>query len=106
MPEWWAEASVAAQWDDDASVLSLYRSALVVRGASEALRSGSFAWRDSPPGSLVFERVAGDDVVVCAVNFSAHALDLRDGDIVVASEPALAASLPAASAAWVRAGSG
>ena len=69
MPAAWAERSVEAQLDDASSFLSLYRRAIELRPG------GGFAWRDSPPGSLVFER----DEVVCAVNVSAEPFALPTG---------------------------
>jgi alpha-glucosidase len=91
MPESWRERSVEAQLEDESSVLSLYRRAIELRP------SGAFAWRDSPPGSLVFER----DGVLCAVNVSAEPFAL-EGDVLIASE-ALGDELPPGAAAWLRA---
>ena len=51
-------------------MLALFRSALRLRP-----RGDSFAWRDSPPGTMVFER--GD--LVCAVNFDAPELRAARG---------------------------
>ena len=92
IPETWAALSVAAQSEDPASALSLYRSAL-------ALRPGDgFAWRDSPPGSLAFER--GE--ILCLVNVAAPELELPAGELILASEPGLTRSLPPNTAAWLR----
>jgi alpha-glucosidase len=102
IPHAWAERCVAAQLDDEASPLGLHRSALAFRRASEALRTGSFDWRESPAGSLVFERASGDETVVCAVNVEAQGVELPAGELLVASEPDLARLLPANSSAWVR----
>jgi alpha-glucosidase len=91
VPEsWWAK-SVEAQLEDEASPLSLYRRALELRP------SGGFAWRDSPPGTLVFER----DGVVCAVNVDAPSLATPEGRVVLASEPGLGGELAPGTAAWI-----
>ena len=93
MPGDWGGRSVAAQRDDPASTLSLYRSALARRP-----RGDGFAWRDSPPGSLVFER--GD--ILCLVNVTASELELPAGELVLGSEPRLTGPLPPNTAAWLR----
>ena len=94
LPPEWAELSVEAQESDAASTLSLYRSALALRP------DGALAWHDSPSGTLVFER----DDILCLVNVSAPELELPAGEVVLASEPGTARSLPPNTAAWVRKG--
>lgn len=91
-PKHWSELSVEAQREDAGSMLALYDRALHARPA------GPFRWRDSPQGSLVFER--GE--VACAVNVSAGRLPLPEGDVLLASRADLAGHLPPSSAAWVR----
>jgi alpha-glucosidase len=103
IPDEWVDKSVAAQEQDASSMLSLYRKALAIRRGSEALRNGSFAWEESPPGSLVFARKSGGDLVVCAVNVDAEPFELPSGEVLVASEPLRDGVLPASSAAWIRA---
>jgi alpha-glucosidase len=73
-PASWSEKSVAAQTGRNGSFLELYRSALSLRP------SGSFAWRDSPAGTLAFDR----DELTCIVHFG----DERavDGEVVLASD--------------------
>ena len=68
------------------STLALYRA----RARARRPRDGAFAWRESPPGTLVFER--GD--VVCAVNVDAPALELPEGELLLASEPGPATACP------------
>jgi glycosidase len=58
IPAAWRDISVAAQAEDETSTLALYRAALAARRASSALRDGSFAWSESPRGSLVSAREA------------------------------------------------
>jgi alpha-glucosidase len=102
IPDAWTAKSVAAQESDPASVLALYRAALAARGASPSLRSGSFAWRDAGPGVLAFERRDGADAVSCVVNVDADEVELPDGEVLLASDPAVSGTLPRATAAWVR----
>ena len=102
IPESWAAASVARQEQDDASTLALYREALAVRRESSALRTGSFAWRESPPGTLVFARESANETVVCSVNVDNDALDLPEGELLLASDASTSDRLPPGSAAWVR----
>ncbi len=88
-PASWAERSVEAQLGDDRSFLGLYRRALARRP------HGSFAWRDTPAGSLAFARGG----VTCVVNVDAAPLPL-EGHVVLASEE-LEGTLPPGAAAWV-----
>jgi alpha-glucosidase len=94
IPDYWRDVSVEAQRGDAGSTLELHRRALALRGELD----GAFAWRDSLPGTLIFER----GCVVCCVNMSADELQLQ-GDVLLASEPDVADVLPAGTAAWVRA---
>ncbi len=102
IPDDWAEKSVAAQETDPASVLALYRAALTARRESAALQSGVFTWREAGPGALAFERRAGDDTVACVVNVDADEFALPEGELLLASDPDVGATLSRASAAWVR----
>ncbi len=63
--------SAEAQRGDPTSTLELYRHLLRVRRSSEALRAGTFAWRDAPPDVLAFDRGAEDDRRAVLVNFAA-----------------------------------
>jgi alpha-glucosidase len=93
MPESWRARTVAAQERDRASTLALFRAALAARP-----RGHEFAWHDSPPGSLVFARRE----MICVVNVDAPAVELPDGELVVASEPDVTTTLPPGTAAWVQ----
>ena len=95
MPQGWGPLSVEAQERDPASTLSLFRSALRLRP-----RHDEFAWRESPPGAMIFDR--GD--LTCLVNVDAAELELPDGELVLASEPGITTTLPPNTAAWVRKG--
>jgi len=61
---------------------------------------GDLAWRDGPPGSLVFGR--GD--LTCAVNVSGEPFPLPPGELVLASDPSIQDSLAPDTAAWLRRG--
>jgi alpha-glucosidase len=102
IPGAWGDVSVAAQADDSASTLELYRAALAARRASDALGVGSFAWRDAPEGALAFERRSEQEHVVCIVNVAADGLDLPDGELLLSSRPGVVRHLPPDTAAWVR----
>jgi alpha-glucosidase len=95
MPQDWSAVGVEAQDGEPTSMLELYRSAIRRRPRHEG-----FAWRESPQGTMIFER--GD--LVCAVNFDATELALPDGEPVLASEPGITTTIPANTAAWVRKG--
>ena len=78
-------------------MLALYRSAIRLRPRGE-----SFAWRESPVGTMIFDR--GD--LTCVVNFDADELELPDGQLVLASEPGITTTLPPNTAAWIKRGAG
>ncbi len=66
--------NVAAEVDDDSSMLSLYRRLLALRRRSPALRGGSLSLDEGTAGGqvLAYERVAGNDRRMVAVNFGAE----------------------------------
>src|SRR5262245_53591561 len=74
---------------DETSILHLYRRLLAVRRSSAALREGSIALRDAPDGVLAYERRAGDERWVVAVNFTSERVAYAvPGSVVVASDGA------------------
>ena len=74
-PPAWSEKSVEAQTGAAGSFLDLYRRALALRP------HGAFAWRESPAGTLAFDR----DDLTCVVHFDDERVPL-DGEIVLASD--------------------
>jgi alpha-glucosidase len=102
IPEAWTDVSVAAQAADPASTLALHRAALRARHASRALREGTFTWRESPAGTLAFERAADEETVACVVNVSGDAVPVPTGEPLVVSRRGASGQLPPDSAAWVR----
>ena len=92
VPEEWSGIAVSEQAHDPSSPLALYRSLLAHRRASAALGHGEFAWLPSADGTLVFERVHGDERVVCAVNVGAASFEPPEGEVLVRTD----------GAAWLR----
>ena len=101
-PASWRELTVAAQRDDPASTLSLYRSALRLRRALTGLAGdGPLTWRDLGDGVLAFDRGSS---FRCIVNLSERPVPLAgQGDPVLTSAP-VTADLPTDTAAWLRTG--
>jgi alpha-glucosidase len=93
MPREWGAKSVEAQAGDPTSMLELYRAALRLRPRGEG-----FEWRESPEGAMIFDR--GDLTV--AVNFDGPELELPEGELVLASDPDVTATLPPSTSAWIR----
>lgn len=72
-----ADRRNAADLDaDGAEILALYRRLLALRRSSPALRGGAQRILTSPDGVLVWERRAGEDLRVVAVNFTGDKKDL------------------------------
>ena len=95
LPADWGGVSTSVQAGAAGSTLELYRRALALRP-----RGGDLAWRDGPPGSLVFGR--GD--LTCAVNVSGEPFPLPPGELVLASDPSVQDNLAPDTAAWLRRG--
>jgi alpha-glucosidase len=89
-PPSFAAHAVDVEEKDDNSTLELTRAAIANRPR------GGFAWRESPPGTLVFAR----DGLTCAVNVDGAPLPLPPGTIVLASEQ-IGDIIPPGAAVWV-----
>jgi glycosidase len=63
------ERNVAVQRADPSSLLHLYRALLALRRRTPALSRGSYAARRAAPGVYAFERRAGKQRVLVALNF-------------------------------------
>ena len=75
-----------AQRADPGSITNLYRRLLAARRGSPALQLGTFAWLRSSEGVLAWERVAGEDRRMVAINFTEQDAGLAtSGTIEVAS---------------------
>jgi alpha-glucosidase len=57
------------------------------------------SWRESPPGTLVFERPGA---LTCVVNLTADPVVLDGRPVLVSDEQRDPTLLPAGSAAWLR----
>ncbi|MEU9840267.1 glycoside hydrolase family 13 protein [Actinomadura sp. NPDC048032] len=106
-PPEWKSLTVEAQWDDEASTLTLYRRALRIRRDHSALGDGELHWLDGPPDCLVFERSGHSDGprMLCAVNTGDRSVQIpARGSLLLSSEPIRMegpnAVLPPDTAAW------
>src|SRR5690349_21378255 len=66
-PAVFAQYTVEAEEKDPNSMLALYKQALAIRKADDALGDGPFEWLDLGSGALAFRR--GDDFI-CVTNFA------------------------------------
>ncbi|GAB7035694.1 glycoside hydrolase family 13 protein [Streptomyces sp. NPDC021749] len=79
-PAHWKDLSVAAQTDDPASMLELYRRALHLRRDHPALGEGDLTWLDAPAGVLAYRREPG---FCCLVNLSSEPYELPAHEAVL-----------------------
>lgn len=100
IPAGWSPLSAQAQESDPASMLSLYRAALALRGKHPGF-AGELEWLDAPVGALSFRRDGG---LVCLTNFTNTAVDLpaelTASSILLSSEPLIDGRLPGDASAW------
>ncbi len=98
-PGSWVDLTVESQSLDPDSTLNLYRRALRLRHEIPALRSGDFAWRESPDSVLDFDR---GPRLRCVVNLSGEPIDIDpDWDVLVSSVPLVENLLPHDAATWI-----
>jgi alpha-glucosidase len=98
-PKAWKDLTAEAQTGEPGSMLELYRTALRLRHDHPALGEGDLRWQESPEGVLVFSRTPG---LVCAVNLSEAPYTLpAHRDVLLASGPLEAGTLPPDTAAWL-----
>jgi alpha-glucosidase len=89
---------VAAQRDDPASTLALYRAALHLRRDLPALHTAPLGWASADDDVLAFDR---GPTFRCVVNLSARPVDLTgQGSVLLASAPC-AGELPPDTAVWL-----
>jgi alpha-glucosidase len=99
-PEDWAGLTVAAQRDDPASTLALYRTALHLRRAEDGLGDGPFAWMAGGDAVLAFTR---GERFACVVNLGDAPVALpRHESVLLASAPLDGGRLSPDTAAWLR----
>ncbi|MET0967501.1 MAG: glycoside hydrolase family 13 protein [Nakamurella sp.] len=100
-PADWHRLTVAAEQTDPDSMLSLYRRALSLRRELSGWRRPAFAWLDTPPDVIAFERADG---LRCAVNLSDDAFSFGHlGDVLLSSGMLADTSLPTDCAVWLQA---
>ena len=76
-----ARVNVAAERDDPASMLSLYRRLIWFRKGSPALHGGDYrSLPDAPGGCYAYVRSGGGERLLVALNFSGEALDYQVGE--------------------------
>jgi alpha-glucosidase len=101
-PGSWRELTVAAQRDDPASTLSLYRSALRLRRTLPGLADDEpLTWCDLGDGVLAFDRGGR---FRCIVNLSHRPVPLAGRGEPVLTSASVAADLPTDTAVWLRTG--
>lgn len=100
IPPDWAAHTVEAQLEDPGSTLSLYRTAIELRGTHGAFDGDKIEWYGAPAGCFAFRRSPGG--LVCVLNTSAAPVELPpDTTVLLASTPLRDGKLPADSAAWL-----
>ncbi|WP_424806113.1 glycoside hydrolase family 13 protein [Rhodococcus sp. 27YEA15] len=98
MPAEWAPLTVEAQIEDVDSMLSLYRSALELRGTRPEFSGPDVDWYGSPPGCLAFRRRGG---LICALNTTDAPIALPAGQLILSSAPLVDGQLAVNAAAWL-----
>jgi alpha-glucosidase len=96
-PEYWAEYARDRQIGATGSTLELYRSALALR-AEHQLGLGELEWVSEPGSAVLTFRNGGLTIVA---NTGGNAVDLPEGEIVLASEPVSGGKLPADTTVWL-----
>jgi alpha-glucosidase len=96
---WWGGFSVDSQDGVEGSSLSMYREALVIRKAELGLGDGEMEWIEAGADVVAFERPG---YFACYINFGADFELPSNSQILVASGPVHAHTLPTDTAAWVR----
>ncbi|MFF9206374.1 alpha-amylase family glycosyl hydrolase [Streptomyces sp. NPDC014986] len=100
-PTDWSHYAVDRQATDPESMLTLYRTALLLRRLEAGFGEGPIAWLPLKDGVLAFARTHG---LVCVVNLSGRAIELpRHERLILASGPLdEQGRLPGDTAAWLR----
>lgn len=101
-PTWWGSFAAADQRDDSSSMLNLYRTAIRLRREHPALGDEHYTLLPSDNDVLMLRRECSVHAMVCVVNFSAAAVDLPDGDVLLTSSPLADGRLPSDTAAWLQ----
>jgi alpha-glucosidase len=98
-PADWAALTAAAQAEDSASMLSLYRDGLRARRATAALGDGDMRFIPSADAVLAFAR---GDHFACIVNFGPDPVELPPGStVLIASNQLEGGALPHDTTVWL-----
>ncbi|GAA2979089.1 alpha-glucosidase [Microbacterium terrae] len=97
-PQDWADLTVAAQLDDEGSMLALYRSALALRRARADFHAEGLQWLDLGPGVIAFRRGGG---TVSITNFGPPIVLPEHRGILLSSIPLDGRLLPTDSTVWI-----
>ena len=82
----WRTRNVAVQDDDPASMLSLYRRLLALRRESAALTGGSLTLVEADEDVLAYERRAGDEKLLVALNLGKQSRALPErGEVLLST---------------------
>jgi alpha-glucosidase len=96
----WAPLTVAAQSEDDASTLTLYRAGLRLRRAGQWPREAGLHWLSAADSVLAFAR--GNDFI-CLVNYGPETVELPAGaHVLIASDELEGGALPQDTTVWLR----
>jgi alpha-glucosidase len=99
-PRWFSQLSVERQAHDPGSTLILYRQALQLRRCLQG--SETLEWLPAENAVVGFVRANGWQSIT---NFSDHAVELPDGDVLLSSRPLTAGRIPADTTVWLASGS-
>ncbi|TCC27882.1 alpha-amylase family glycosyl hydrolase [Kribbella speibonae] len=96
-PRDWKNLTVESQYDDQNSMLSLYRTGLKLR--RRLLGDGTLTWLAAPADVLTFRR----ETLTCITNLRAAPVDLPPHEeLLITSTPLDGDRLPSDATAWVR----
>jgi alpha-glucosidase len=99
-PDDWAPLTVAAESENETSMLSLYRAGLALRRSAPWSPDGALTWLSSPDSVLAFARGEG---FACLVNFGAVPVELPAGSrVVLASDELEGGAVPQDTTVWLR----
>ncbi|MDT5210229.1 MAG: alpha-glucosidase [Mycobacterium sp.] len=98
LPPEWEALTVDKQLAVSDSTLSFFRHAIELRRDRSEFEASTVEWLDSPSDGLVFRLNGG---LVCALNAGRRAMDLPDGELLLASGPLADGKLPPNTTAWL-----